>query len=72
MTLNQASIRNVGTCRSDAKGEIQATRRRKDESTDAKHRDGDTRSRAEGSVMELDRRGVVTLLCHVNNPRGED
>ena len=32
---------------------------RKDQSTDAEHRDGAARSREEGSVMELDRRGCV-------------
>jgi hypothetical protein len=53
---------NVGTCRSDAKGEAQADRLGKSESTDAEHRGGDTRSREEGSAMELDRRGVVVLL----------
>jgi hypothetical protein len=61
-TLIQALMRNVGTCRSDAKGEAQADRLGKSESTDAEHRGGDTRSREEGSAMELDRRGVVVLL----------
>ena len=34
----------------------------KGESTDAKHRDGPTRSSAEASVMEVERRGWVRLL----------
>ena len=34
VTLNQASAWNMGTCRSDAKGEIQAGGPRKNESTD--------------------------------------
>ena len=34
-------------------------RRRKDPSTDAEHRGGDARSRKEGPLMGLDRRGVV-------------
>lgn len=72
VTLEQALIRNTGTCRSDAKGEAQAARRRKSKSTDAGHRDGDVRSRDESPVMGLDRRGVVIQLYHVNNPRGED
>jgi hypothetical protein len=39
----------------------------KDESTEAERRGGATRIRAEGSVMELDRRGcVVQLLPGVN------
>jgi len=58
--LNQAMVRNVGTCRPDAKGEIQADRIREDESTEAGHRGGVARSRVEGSVMELDRRSDVS------------
>jgi hypothetical protein len=50
-------------------------RTHKNESTDAGHRDGAARSREEGSVMELDRRGdVVWLYFQVNQkweePRG--
>ena len=70
--LNQALVRNVGTCRPDAKGEIQADRIREGESTEAGHRGGVARSRAESSVMELDRRGDVVRLCRVGNPQGED
>ena len=44
VTLRQASIRNTGTCRSDAKGETQAVSHRKGLSTDAEHRGGDARS----------------------------
>jgi hypothetical protein len=72
VTLAQASVRNLGTCRPDAKGEIQAEGLRKDESTEAGHRGGDVRSRAEGPVMGLDRRGVIVWLCTAGNPRGED
>jgi hypothetical protein len=57
--LNQALVRNVRTCRSDAKGEVSSGQNREDESTDAEHRDGAARIRDEGSVMELDRRGCV-------------
>jgi hypothetical protein len=70
--LNQAMVRNVGTCRPDAKGEIQADRIREDESTEAGHRGGVARSRVEGSVMELDRRSDVVRLYRVGNPQGED
>ena len=59
VTLGRASIRNTGTCRSDEKGETQAVHHRKGLSTDAEHRGGDARSRDEGLVMRLDRRGVV-------------
>lgn len=72
VTLTQASVRNLGTCRPDAKGEIQAEGLRKDESTDAGHRGGDVRSRVEGPVMGLDRRGVIVWLCAAGNPQGED
>src|ERR1700747_3737206 len=44
VTLNQASMWNVGTCRSDAKGEIQIGGPYEGESTDAGHRGGATRS----------------------------
>jgi hypothetical protein len=54
---DQALLWNAGTCRSDVKGEAQAGDPREGESTDAGHRDGAVRSRDEGSVMELDRRG---------------
>jgi len=43
--LNQALVRNVRTCRSDAKGEVASGQNREDESTDAEHRDGAARIR---------------------------
>jgi hypothetical protein len=70
--LIQALIRNVGTCRPDAKGEIQADSLREGESTDVGHRGGGVRSRVEGSVMGLDRRNAVVWLDRAGNPRGED
>ena len=42
--LNQALVRNVRTCRSDAKGEVASGQNREDESTDAEHRGGAARS----------------------------
>src|SRR3954454_19955292 len=51
-----ASVRNVRTCRSDVKGAGQAGSPCK--STKAEHRGGVARSSEEGSVMELERRGV--------------
>jgi len=72
VTLRQASIRNTGTCRHEAKGETQAARRREGLSTEAWHRGGDVRNREEGPVMGLDRRGVVIRLYPVGNPQGED
>jgi hypothetical protein len=47
VTLHLAFAWNVGTCRPDAKGEIQAGGPREDESTEAGHRGGATRSRKE-------------------------
>ena len=70
--LIRAWVRNVGTCRSDAKGEAQAGSPRKRLSTEAGHRGGVARSRIEGSVMELDRRGGVVWSYQVGNPGGED
>jgi hypothetical protein len=54
---DQALLWNVGTCRSDVKGDVQAGGPRKGQSTKAEHRDGAVRSREESSVMGLDRRG---------------
>jgi hypothetical protein len=71
-TLIQAQVRNVGTCRPDAKGEAQADSIRKGESTDAGHRGGAARSRVEDPVMGLDRRGGVVRLCCVGNRDRED
>ena len=62
---------NVGTCRPDAKGALSA-RRHERQSTDAGHRDGTTRSRVEGAVMALDRRGGVVWFYRAGNPQGED
>ena len=72
VTLGQASVRNTGTCRPDAKGEIQAVSRRGDLSTDAGHRGGDACSRVDGSVMGSDRRGIVIQLRSGGNPKGDD
>src|SRR3974377_1129768 len=68
---NWALAGNLGTCRPDAKGEVQAGGPREDWSTNAGHRGGAARSREEGSVMELDRRGcVVQLWPGGNRPTG--
>jgi len=57
VTLDQALIRNVGTCRPDAKGASRAGDPRQALSTEAGHRGRTARSRDEGVVMALDRRG---------------
>jgi hypothetical protein len=72
MTRDLALAWNVGTCRPDAKGEIQVGGPHKDESTDAGRRGGATRSRVEGSVMEPDQRGCVVQLFSGANQQWED
>lgn len=72
VTLRQAFAWNVGTCGSDAKGDVQAGGPREDQSTKAGHRGGAARSRGEGSVMGLDRRGCVVQLETGVNQRWEE
>jgi hypothetical protein len=67
VTPRQALVWNVGTCRLDAKGNVQVGGPDKDQLTDARHRDGAVRSRAEGPVMGLDRRGSGILLWQAAN-----
>lgn len=72
VSLIQAWVRNVGTCRPDAKGAAQAGSPRKRLSTDAGHRGGAAHSREERSVMEPDRRGGVVRCYRVGNSHEED
>ena len=72
MTVSQALVRNVGTCRPDAKGEIQAGGPCEDESTDAGGRGGAARSSGEGAVTALERRGRVVQLWKGANRRREE
>jgi hypothetical protein len=72
MTLFWASVRNVGTGRSDAKGEAQVGVPHEGESTDAEHRGGVARSREEGSVMDLDRRGCIVRAYSLANRQREE
>jgi hypothetical protein len=65
---DQAFTWNLGTCRCDAKGDVQMGSPHKDQSTDAQHRGGAVRSRVESAVMALDRRGCgVQLWPEVNH-----
>ena len=57
VTPRRAFARNVGTCRLDAKGNVQVGGPDEDQITEARHRGGAARSSAEGSVMKLERRG---------------
>lgn len=72
VTLIQAWVRNVGTCRADAKGDAQAGGPRKRLSTNAGYRDGVAHSRNESSVMGPDRRGVVVRCYRASNSHEED
>ena len=64
VNLDRALTRNVGTCRSDVKGASRAGDPRQALSTDAGHRDRTARSRDEGAVTVLDRRGCgVSVLA---------
>jgi hypothetical protein len=72
MTVLWASVRNVGTGRSAAKGEPQVGRPHQRESTDAGHRDGAACSREEGAVMDLDRRGCIVRGYAVANRQREE
>ncbi|HZH48341.1 MAG TPA: hypothetical protein VFD86_01100 [Nitrospira sp.] len=68
VTPRQAFARNVGTCRLDAKGNVQIGGPDEDQVTDARHRDGAVRSRAESPVMGLDRRDSGILLWAGGQP----
>ena len=72
VTLRRAFAWNVGTCGSDAKGDVQVGGPHEGLSTDAGHRGGVVCSRDEGSVMELDRRGHVVRLETRANQRWEE
>ena len=68
VTLIQALVRNEGTYRPDVKGAVQSERLRKGQSTNSGHRGGDFRSRVEGAVLVLDRRGIVDQFrCRPNS-----
>lgn len=57
VNVDQALMRNRRTCRPDAKGDGRAGDPCETQSTDAGHRGRMARSRVEGAVMALDRRG---------------
>src|SRR5437868_10919781 len=57
VNLDQALTRNRRTCRPDAKGDGRAGHPCEAQSTDAGHRGRMARSRDEGAVTALDRRG---------------
>ena len=66
MNLDRALMRNVGTCRSDAKRASRAGDPREALSIDAEHRGRTAHSRDEGTVMVLDRcndKTHITVYC---------
>ena len=67
VNLDQALARNVGTCRSDAKGVGRVSDPHETLSTNAEHRGRTIRSRVEGAVMALDRRGCGVQFWQVAN-----
>jgi hypothetical protein len=72
MTVYQALVRNVRTCRRDAKGERQVSGPHKVESTDARHRDGAACISEDDSESEFERRGcVIWHIDDVNRQRDE-
>ena len=68
VSLYQALVWNVGTCRPDVKGEAQAGSPCKSESTDAGHRGGVTRSSDEAPVMGVERRGHAAHSLLIGQP----
>jgi hypothetical protein len=70
VTLSQAFVWNVGTCRLDVKRDVQG-RNPKDQRIDARHRDGATRSSEELGESLRERRGrVISLEILVNRACG--
>jgi hypothetical protein len=67
MSCIEALKRNLGTCRSNAKGKIQVGRTYKDESTNVRHRDGLIRSSDEVFVMKMELRGQIIQRSELNN-----
>jgi len=68
VNLDRALTRNVGTCRPDVKGASRAGDPCQALSTDAGHRGRTARSRDEGTVMVLDRRGCGVSVWAGSQP----
>lgn len=66
VTLNQAVVWNVGTCRLDGKRDAQG-RNPKGQRIDARHRDGATRSSKELGESPRERRGRIIQLDEPGN-----
>lgn len=68
----QALVRNVRTCRLDAKEPVRGGGPGEDPCSDARHRGRVARSRVEGAVMALDRRGGDILSVYEVNRKREE
>ena len=72
VTLSQAVVRNVGTCRLDVKRDVQG-RNPEDQRIDARHRDGATRNSEELGERPREQRGrVIRLDAPVNRASGRN
>ena len=72
VTLNQAVVRNVGTCRLDVKRDVQG-RNPEDQRIETRHRDGATRSSEELGERPRERRGrVIRRDAPVNRASGRN
>jgi len=60
VSLFQALVGNVGTCRLDVKGEFQRSCTPKEESTNARHRDGAARSSVEALERSLSKGAALS------------
>ncbi len=70
MILFQAQAGNVGTCRFDAKGEIQVSGPHEEKSTEAKHRDGAARSSNEAFESTLSKGAASFIWAFRSTRRG--
>ena len=66
MNCMEALVWNIGTCRFDAKGEIQAENLQ-ELNTDAKHRGGLIGSSEEAPVMDVERSDQIIRLIDLIN-----
>jgi len=72
VTLTQAAVRNVGTCRLGVKRDVQG-RNPEDQRIDTRHRDGATRSSEELGERPRERRGrVIRRDAPVNRASGRN
>ena len=72
MTLFQALVGNVGTCRFDDKGEIRRSRPPKEKSTEAKHRDGAACSSYETIEKSWSKGAASFSRCHGSTQVGRN